>query len=259
MKKMTAGILLSALLFSCKKEELKNDNLIEGAKQTVYHGKAWSWIKLDGNGAPQQLGISVDEALLNSVTTSGTSTGSGEHHTHENNIVLPLPAIALEKTPFKTIGLDWNPEGHPPANIYTKPHFDFHFYMVTEADRLAAVDPAKLNADPGSNYLPANYIGVDPVPQMGKHWVDVTSPELDPVNPSPFTQTFIYGSYDSKVTFYEPMITLEFLQNTTLFERTIPQPSSFSQPGYYPTKMKVMKLAGTVQIILDGFVYHQNL
>ncbi len=48
------------------------------------------------------------------------------------------------------------------------------------------------------------------VPQMGAHWVDVTSPEL---NGSTFAQTFIYGSYDGQVNFYEPMITLDFLKN----------------------------------------------
>lgn len=256
MKKTTISLLLIIALFSCKKDDHKNQRLFEGAKKDVHHGKAWTWIQLSKDGAPEQLGISIDDAVLNSVPTE--TTGTGEHHTHDNNVVLPLPAKALETTLFKTIGLDWNPAGHPPANVYTKPHFDFHFYTMTEAERLAAVDPTKLNADPALDYLPVNHIGVDPIPQMGKHWVDITSPELHPTNPAAFTQTFIYGSYDSKVTFYEPMITLDFLKTTRNFERVIPQPIKFKQSGYYPTKIRVVKHGGTTEIILDGFVKRQG-
>lgn len=99
------------------------------------------------------------------------------------------------------------------------------------------------------------HVGADPVPTMGKHWVDVTSPELNPNNPQPFTQTFIYGSYDSKVVFYEPMITLDFLKTTANFERLIPQPAKVQQSGYYPTKMRVQKQGNAVSIILEGLVY----
>jgi hypothetical protein len=43
---------------------------------------------------------------------------------------------------------------------------------------------------------------------MGSHFVDITSPEF---NGGIFTQTFIFGSYESNVIFYEPMITLDYL------------------------------------------------
>jgi hypothetical protein len=89
---------------------------------------------------------------------------------------------------------------------------------------------------------------------MGKHWIDVTSPELHGV---PFTQTFLYGSHDGQVVFYEPMITLDFLKQTTSFQRTIPQPSKFKVSGYYPTRMTINKEAGTTNISLEGFVYRQ--
>lgn len=252
MKQVFILLTAATFLFSCKKDNDKQGGQFKGAEKELAHGKAWSTISLDEDGNPLELTISIDDAALNSVPVN-EAPGGGEGHTHENNIVLPLPTQAIAKTPFKTIGLDWNPAGHPPANIYTKPHFDFHYYMITEAERLGATDPAKLNADPAVEYLPANYMGGDPVPQMGKHWVDITSPELNPTNPVPFTQTFIYGSYNSKVIFYEPMITLEFLKNTTNFERTIPQPNRFEKAGYYPTQMKVNKQNGVTNIILTGF------
>jgi hypothetical protein len=126
--------------------------------------------------------------------------------------------------------------------------------MISSEERETHVDPVKLDAALTADYLPANHIGVDPVPTMGKHYVDVTSPEL---NGQPFTQTFIFGSYDSKLTFWEPMITLDFLKNTTNFERTIPQPAKFQKTGYYPTRMRVAKANGATNIILEGFVLRQ--
>jgi hypothetical protein len=92
------------------------------------------------------------------------------------------------------------------------------------------------------------------IPKMGKHWIDVTSPEL---SGEKFSQTFIFGSYDSKVIFYEPMITLDFLKKTSKFERPIPVPAKFQKSGYYPTKMRVVKHDGVTEVLLDGFVKRQ--
>ncbi len=127
--------------------------------------------------------------------------------------------------------------------------------MVPEGEVTAATDTAKLNANPAPDYLPQNHVPGPPVPQMGKHFIDVTSPE---VNGQPFTQTFIYGTYDGKVTFYEPMITLAFLKSNSSFERPIPQPSKFRKAGYYPTKMRISKHDGVTDIVLDGFVQRQT-
>jgi len=125
---------------------------------------------------------------------------------------------------------------------------------VPTEERETYVDPAKLDASPEAAYIPANHLGVDPLPQMGKHFVDLAAPEL---NGQLFTQTFIFGSYDKKPIFWEPMITLEFLKNTTNFERSIPQPAKVMQTGYYPTKMRVTKDKGVTNIILEGFVKRQ--
>lgn len=256
MKRIFTLLTASVFLFSCKKDDDHQGGLFKGPEVEFYHGKAWSSISLDEEGKPLELAISLNDAVLNSVPVD-EEPGSGGDHTHDNTIVLPLPAQAIAKTPFKTIGIDWNPAGHLPTNVYTLPHFDFHFYQITEAERLAATDEAKLNAAPSAEYLPANHIAAGAVPQMGMHWVDLTSPELNPTNPATFTQTFIYGSYNSKVTFYEPMVTLDYLKSITNFERNIPQPSRFEKAGYYPTKMKISKRNGVTDIILTGF-QHRN-
>jgi hypothetical protein len=254
MKKIyLLGFAVVALLSSCE----KNDNaekagIYKGTEMTMHNGKAWTWVQLSSDGKPEKLAVSINQAALNSVPTDEMPSHDG--HNHDDNVILDLNTKA-GITPFKHVWLNCNPAGHPPANIYTKPHFDIHFYMESVAEREQYLDPAKLDASPAAEYLPANYFGGDPIPTMGKHFVDLTSPELDPVNPKPFTQTFIYGSYNSKVVFYEPMITLDFLKNTSEFTRTIPQPAKYQTSGYYPTKMSVIKRANVVDIILDGFVY----
>jgi hypothetical protein len=251
-KFLTILTTVSLFVMSCSKDEEQNrNNIFKGPKVDMHHGKAWTWVELKSDGSPERIAVTIDDDALNSVPTGGDNSGG---HSHDDNAVLPFHEKANSFL-FKHAWLNWNPAGHPPANIYTKPHFDIHYYMSTAAEREAYVDPAKLNADPATGYLPPMHMGADPVPTMGKHWVDVTSPELNPNNPQPFTQTFIYGSYDSKVVFYEPMITLDFLKATSNFERTIPQPTKFEKTGYYPTKMIIQKQGKETNIILAGFVY----
>ena len=254
MKKLFLFTVAGSIMFTSCHKNNDADNIFSGPKVTVYNGKAWTWVQLSKEGNPERAAIAISDEALNSVPTSDDHTGDG--HSHEHNFILPFhPKAAV--TPFKHAWLNWNPTGHPPANIYTKPHFDLHFYMVESAVREGYVDPVKLDASPAADYLPLNHVGADPVPTMGKHFVDITSPELDPVNPKPFTQTFIYGTYDSKVVFYEPMITLDFLKQTVNFERSIPQPAKFQQTGYYPTRMRVVKHDKITEVILEGFVYRQ--
>jgi hypothetical protein len=201
---------------------------------------------LNKEDVPQQLAVTITDDALNSVPAESAE--------EEVEFTVPLHPKATIATPFQFFELDWNPHGHPPAGIYDKPHFDIHTYMVTKDEVMTYTDPAKLNAAPADGYLPPHYAGGQAVPQMGRHWMDVTAPEF---NGQPFTQTFIYGTYDGQVKFYEPMITLDFLKNTTSFERTIPQPAKFQKAGYYPTKLHIIKHDGLTEIVYDGFSYKQ--
>ncbi|HEY0679193.1 MAG TPA: hypothetical protein VGD17_12970 [Chitinophagaceae bacterium] len=252
MKKVFLLIASAAMILaSCEKTNNKG-GIFKGPDTKVYHGKAWTWIELDEQDKPLKVAISINDAALNSVAPASQDDHAGGH-SHDNNIVLQFHPKA-DATPFKHVWLNWNPNGHPPTNIYTLPHFDMHFYMVPSEERETYVDQAKLDAVPAPGYVPANHIGVDPIPAMGMHFVDLTAPEL---NGAQFTQTFIFGSYDRNLIFWEPMITLEFLKNTTSFERMLPQPAKFQQSGYYPTKMRIVKENDVTNIILDGFVYRQ--
>lgn len=254
MKKILSALLVAATIFtSCKKDDNKvKETVFKGPESIFQHGKAWTWYEVDDNDAPLRLGIAIDDAAMNSLDTS--HPGTPGHH-HENNVVLNFHPKA-SATLFNHVGLGWNPHGHEPEMIYGLPHFDFHYYMISP-EAVAAIPPYEVDSTkfknwPAADYFPATYINPGGgVPQMGCHWLDFTSPEL---NGATFTQTFIYGSYDGKVTFYEPMITEDFIKNNPTFERTIPQPAKFQKQGYYPTKMRIAKQNGVTNIILEGFV-----
>lgn len=259
MKKVLLSAAVSLLAFSsCKKDKDQsgtNEKVFKGEALSFQHGKAWSWYEVDNNGNPVRMAVAIDNAAMNSLDTSAPG-GPGHHHA--NAVSLNLHSKA-GNTPFTHILLDWNPKGHEPEPIYGKPHFDFHFYTSTEAERKAIPlyeqDSMKFKNLPAQTYFPLTYIPIPGgVPQMGTHWVDVTSPEL---SGAPFTQTFIYGSYNGKVTFYEPMITGDFIKNNPGFERSIPQPAKYQKAGWYPTKMRIAKTNGTTNVIIEGFVQRQ--
>lgn len=237
---------------SCKKDSHKNE-IFKGPVAKFQHGKAWTWIETDDHNKPERIGISIDDEAMNSLDPGQSGEGG---HNHENSLSLQFhPKISL--TPFTHALLDWNPHGHEPAGLYDKPHFDFHFYIIPESER-KAIPPYQIDSTgflnfPAPAYMPATYVpSPGGVPQMGTHWIDYTSPEF---NGQPFTQTFLYGSYNGKVAFYEPMITKAFLDANATFERPFGVPATFKESGYYPTKMRIVKAEGATHIILEGFVY----
>jgi hypothetical protein len=256
MKKILVPVLALATIFtSCKRDDNNGrNNIFKGPETQVHGGKAWTWVQVDNEGNPLRLAVTLNDAVLNSVP-AGNGSSSG-HDMMDNMWTLKFhPKAGV--TEFNHVGMGWNPNGHEPEHIYDQPHFDFHFYMMTP-DEVAAIptyDQAKAKFDnwPAATYFPANYFNAGGgVPMMGAHWVDPTSHEF---HGQLFTETFIFGSYEGKVTFYEPMITLAFLKNNNNFERGIPQPSKVQKSGYYPTKLRVVKHDGLTDIILDEFVY----
>ena len=68
---------------------------------------------------------------------------------------------------------------------------------------------------------------------MGNHLVDLTSPEFKGV---PFTRTWIYGTYEGRVTFYEEMVTLEFMKSMGDKCFPIKTAPAVALTGYYPSK-----------------------
>ncbi len=209
-------------------------------------------------GAPAEVGVALSEAAFTGLPADGAAGGMpmpDGHHTYASILQMP----ARNPTPYRFVALDWNPAGHMPPGIYDQPHFDFHFFSTTEAERGAIVpsDPefeAKGERVPASELVPAGYTKLPgAVPLMGAHWVDPTSPEL---NGELFTRTFLYGSWDGKPTFAEPMVTKAFMETKPDFRAAVAVPARYAAAGYYPTEYRVYWHEGAKEyrVALSGLV-----
>lgn len=219
-------------------------------------GKASTWAKSDAKGNPVEVGISFPKSALKGLPPANMEIKVANFDTHLFGLTLPKSS---SKTAFTHAIMDWNPRGHDPEGVYTVPHLDFHFYTLTETERKAITaqgdDLARCKKAPDAKYIPAAYMyaPATEVPQMGSHWVDTRTPEL---HGKPFTYTMIYGSYNGKVAFIEPMISREFLEAGIEVNAPIAQPKAYQKKGkYYPTRFKLHHDAktGEIQVILTGF------
>ena len=211
----------------------------DGPAKSLGDGTVHTFATLDEDGTPLTFGVRITESALATLPAHG-----GPHGSVETVLALPNNAAIA---PYNHVSFDWQPQGHEPDGVYTIPHFDVHFYLMSEAER-ATIDPAAPDFDakagraPEAQYVPAGYVPTPgAVPMMGAHWVDPSSPEFTPAG---FSRTFLYGVWDGRMTFVEPMITNAFIESVkTLPSQSVsfpvPQPQAFEKAGYYPTAYSV--------------------
>jgi hypothetical protein len=123
--------ILITLTTACKKEKNSDaSGTVYGPTTPLNKGSMRSFIALGKDAKPTSVGIKFTAAALDGLPTDTSK---------EWEFPLELPDQA-KITGFDHLAVDWNPQGHPPAPIYTWPHFDFHFYRITK-DEQAAVKP----------------------------------------------------------------------------------------------------------------------
>ena len=174
-------------------------------------------------------------------------------------------------TPLTYVLANWNPMGHIPVGVYDVPHFDVHFYLNPNSERLAIRTgpcPALVNCDdyvlgkrlPDARYLAPDYVDLDAVePAMGNHLIDQTAPEF---HGQPFTHTWIYGTWDGETTFYEAMVTRAWyagLRDGGTADACFPfkLPQEWQRSGWYPTTYCLRHRANRGELVtsLEDFVY----
>lgn len=256
---------------------------VPGANSRVGHGMVSSYAEFDGNGAPKAIGIVFQASALEGLPP----TRSDGHHcfdhnkdgridldkecfgTHEWIIPLPSEVARRAEIPFKWAGLNWNAHGHIPPGVYDLPHFDVHFY-IEPIEKIYAIKPGpcgpenvnceqfKIATKPlPSNYMHADFTNVNAVaPAMGNHLVDLTSPEF---KGNKFTHTWIYGVYDARVTFYEVMLTRDYLLSRPSACVPVKSPAAVGVRGYYPTQYCVRHLpqSNEYTVSLENFVLRE--
>lgn len=206
----------------------------EGAPVHFGQGQAHTVVRTDADGKPASISIVFSESALAGLPASGEAMAPG--------YTLEMPTTG-PKTVVDHVVINWEGHGHPPPGVYDVPHFDFHFYLVSQAEQLQVKfsnegesgDPSQ---QPAAALLPAGYV-VPPgtaVPQMGVHAVNTAAPEFQQ---QPFTATFIYGYHNQRQTFVEPMVALSFLQSKPSFSAPLARPASYSKAGAYPASYSV--------------------
>jgi hypothetical protein len=262
--------------------------IVESDAQAMGEGAVKIYSDFATDGTPNAIGVQMSRDALDGLPVAMNNesrcfdkNGNGAVDPEgecvgDYELSFPLPPALTEsgKTPFGWITVNWNAMGHmPPAPpAWGAPHFDFHFYIQPEAEvRAIRAGPCAefINCDDfatAQRPVPARYLNQDfldvgaAVPAMGNHLVDTKSPELAPGGP-PFTHTWIYGAYDGHVTFYEPMVTHDFLVNRPDICVPIKAPEAFEEAGYYPTEYCIRSLQegaeDALAVSLEKFVWRE--
>ena len=238
------SIALALVLSSCAQETLRPD-AIKGESIELGEGSLYTWTQVDEEGNPAAVGVTFAAGMLTSLPSI------------PSRIPLNLPED-VGTSLFSHVGFEWNPQGHPPTGIYGDPHFDFHFYVIPEQQRLAiGTELDREQVDP--LFVPENYIqdgdsGIGrTVYQMGVHWQDADAPEW---NRQGFTKTLLYGFHRGDLVFIEPMITQAYLETKPDFQEDLKLPQSYQVSGFYPTSYSVRydEASKSFTVALENFV-----
>lgn len=208
----------------------------KGKAVRIGNGSAHTVVHTDASGKPHAIGIVFTSDALEGLPAAGDVGHSDVPY------VLPMP-VKGPKTVVDHAVINWEPSGHPPSKVYDVPHFDFHFYLVSQAEHVSIRfnsenDSGEPSQQPPRDLLPAGYV-IPPgtaVPEMGVHAINTTSTELQG---QPFNATFIYGYYNQRLTFLEPMASLEFLRSKPSFSAPVIRPARYSKPGTYPSSYTI--------------------
>ena len=257
---------------------------IEGGYTDLGTGRISTYAEMEARGGPKAIGVSFSSSFLNAPPAShsdqhrcadrnkdGVVDRPAECNMwHEWAVPLPTDATRRPDVPFKWALINWNPMGHIPPGVYDLPHFDVHFYLEP-IENVFAIEPGTCGPefvrcdqfDLGKKPIPGNYIhpdykDVDAVaPAMGNHLIDLTSPEFKGQR---FTHTWIFGVYGGRITFYEEMLSRDYILSKPDRCNPIKTAAAVERAGYYPTVSCVRYDAArdTYNVSMEEFVLRER-
>jgi hypothetical protein len=257
---------------------------IEGGSTVVGTGRISTYAEMEARGGPKAIGVSFSSAFMNAPPASHSDQrrctdrnkdGVVDRPTecnmwHEWAVPLPSDMAGRPDVPFKWALINWNPVGHIPPGVYDLPHFDVHFYLEP-IENVFAIEPGPCGPefvrcdqfDLAKKSIPVNYIhsdykDVDAVaPAMGNHLIDLTSPEF---NGQRFTRSWIFGIYGGRITFYEEMLTRDYILSKPDRCHPIKTAAAVERAGYYPTVSCVRydTARDTYNVSMEAFVLRER-
>jgi hypothetical protein len=278
-------VILTFALASCSPQPGVGSEVSEGDSADLGNGTVSTFVEMDEAGDLVSIGVRLSASAVDDLPLEPDGTapcfdadgdGTEDPRTEcfmmlRRDLLLP-PAASHAVAPFGYVQFNYNPEGHPPPAppVYAEPHFDFHFYLIDLQDvreirtgtcgffiDCEVFERARVPVP--ERYMPAGYIEVGAAAgEEGNHLLLSTAPELgDP--PAPFTQTFIFGSYDGHIIFYEPMIAASVFKQGLDECHEISRPAAWEVAGSYPTRycMRYLQDEEAYTVSLESFV-HRN-
>ena len=235
-----AALVLAAPLSACSDGTTTAPNkLFRSPSVAVGAGMARTEMEFDRSDQLLSFRLVFNESALTNLPTTLPGT----------EFIIPMPSDAPASV-FNHVAINWQPQGHPPPMVYMRPHFDVHFYLVpiSARDAMTPADPAfgaKALKAPPAEQAPPRYVG-DPnaIPRMGTHWTNRDSHEF---HGQLFTNTMVYGFYDGKMVFIEPMMTKAYLESKPDETKAIATPSRYAVAGRYPASYRVAFDAATME------------
>lgn len=240
-------------------------HVVYGNAKPLGNGTARVFVTLDEHKKPASIGVAITEAAMTGLPMNPVPPSPSAA-----SLSLELPKEA-RGSGYDHVMLDWNPNGHEPDHVYTHPHFDFHFYTISEKEQMSIMPTSpefekRASRIPDAKFAPPGYVSAHvlmkapapaaTVPMMGLHWIDGAASEL---HGQMFTTTFLWGSYDGRFIFIEPMITKAYIESAKTApsnELVMPlsAPAKYQHPGYYPAAYSVRydSSAREYRISLDG-------
>ena len=235
MLRVVAGVVILSLAACANETPLVET---KGDCADVYTGKVCTYAVAQGENV-------VTAGAVISLAAIENSPAGHEHMDWPPKALLTtqLPEQGTKASGLVEMNMYWEGKGHPPAP-YMIPHYDFHFYLIPDAD-VKAIDckdttkPAALAAGyalPDIDLPPADQkmmgfeklVGIC-VPQMGMH--SLLQSEIE--STTPFRGTMVIGYYHGKPIFIEPMISRDMLLEKKSF--TLPVPEIPGLTGPHPT------------------------
>ncbi|TYC59203.1 hypothetical protein FMN52_06765 [Marinobacter sp. BW6] len=205
-----------------------------GVPVAVGNGTVRVEVTTNGMNEPESVSVIMTKEAL-----QGLPAVQGEKMFWEFS--LPMPDTGPQ-TGYDHVVLDWNPAGHIPEGVYNVPHFDVHFYLISDGEREAITFHGEgrelAMAAPDPQLVPAGYV-IPPdaaVDKMGMHGLDPAGHEF---HGQPFSHNFIYGYYKGELMFVEPMVSLAFLESLPEMTSPVKQPQRYSYPAWYPATYRV--------------------
>jgi len=218
-------------------------------------------------------GIEISKPMLESILSLNcTPFSEGPFNFCTTAFNTNFPKTNNSQHPFQYITFDVQHKGHMPPGVYTVPHIDFHFFLTPLAEVKKAFGPvpgvcsgltkeAMYNANkplPKACFPKGRWRNVNAVaPMQGNHLANMDSPEN---NHQSFTNTYIWGMFNGRLTYMEPMITLKYLEGLKPGAKeckTTSLPTEFPEANYYPAQYCTIKDAktGAISVELIDFKY----